>query len=72
MTDLDKLDKVTRGVTEAWDFWLSQHEVTAPAAVESGVEAAFGEWLTKNTATLIAAIAERVAQNVNSSAGEQP
>lgn len=67
MTDLDKLDKVTRGVTEAWDFWLSQHEVTAPGAVENGVEAAFAEWLTNNTDTLISAIADRVATTMNPS-----
>lgn len=72
MNDKQKLQATTRGVTEAWDWWLHQHEVTAPGAVEKGVELAFGDWLTKNTDALIAAIARQVATESNINQGEKP
>lgn len=63
MNDKQKLEATTRGVTQAWDWWLHDHEVTAPGAVETGVQLAFDDWLVKNTDALIEAIAREVATN---------
>jgi hypothetical protein len=52
---------VTQGVTDAWDFWLSQHDVSVPDRIEAAVGDAFKAWLDQHTAELIAAIAEAAA-----------
>jgi hypothetical protein len=58
----NKSEDVTKGVENAWDFWLSQHDITVPAAIENAVGTAFGAWLNAHSDELIAAIAVEVAK----------
>ena len=52
---------IEKGVCEAWDFWLSQHNVTVPDCIENAVQAAWADWLSDHTDALIAAIARQAA-----------
>lgn len=60
-SDAKNYDSVTKGVIDAWDFWLSQHDYTVPELIEDAVHGATRAWLNANTPALIAAIAEAVA-----------
>lgn len=55
----DKLNDITKGVADSWDFWLSQHDYSVPDRIEDAVKSAFSRWLDDHTAELIAAIADR-------------
>jgi hypothetical protein len=57
----DRHDAITKGVTDAWDFWLSQHDVTVPDTIEAAVSTATRAWLDGHTPELIEAIAKAVA-----------
>ena len=50
-------------MTDAWDFWLSQHDVTVPDRIEAAVTTAVRGWLIDNAPQLIKSIAEAVARN---------
>lgn len=43
-----RTDKVTAGVTEAWDFWLSQHPISVPELIEKAVRDATTAWLDQH------------------------
>ena len=58
-----KADAATAGVESAWDFWLSQHEVTVSDCIMEAVETAVGNWLDEHTDELIVAIAETQEEN---------
>ncbi|MFG2870999.1 hypothetical protein [Streptomyces sp. NPDC048338] len=47
---------------DAWDFWLSQHDISTPELIETAVKEATSAWLDANTDRLIAAVAEVVAR----------
>jgi len=47
-----QMDKVQQGVTESFDFWLSQHDVSFPQLLEDAIERAFQGWLDSNIDTL--------------------
>lgn len=58
-------DSVKAGVADAWDFWLSQHDVSVPATIHSAVKEAVGRWLDVHGADLVqAAIAEVAASHM--------
>ncbi len=38
-----------KGVEAAWDFWLSQHDVSVPEIIKEAVKEAFGAWLNAHT-----------------------
>jgi hypothetical protein len=44
----EKHDAVKAGVADAWDFWLSQHDVSVPMTIENAVKAAITDWLDRN------------------------
>lgn len=50
-----------KGVSDAWDFWLSQHDISTPELIEAAVKEATSAWLTANTDRLITAVAEAIA-----------
>ncbi len=52
-----KTDKIKEGVTEAFDFWLSQHPITMQDLVELSLTQAMKEWLDKNREEIIEKIA---------------
>ncbi|RST13466.1 hypothetical protein [Streptomyces sp. WAC05950] len=54
-------DAVTKGVTDAFDFWLSQHDISTPEVIQAGVERALDGWLVSHSDDLITAIAKAVA-----------
>lgn len=53
---------IREGVTESFDFWLSQHDVSTPECIIEGVEKAFRTWLENNEDRLIEAIAAACAR----------
>ncbi|MBB6343780.1 bifunctional pyridoxal-dependent enzyme with beta-cystathionase and maltose regulon repressor activities [Nonomuraea muscovyensis] len=55
-------DATAKGVRDAWDFWLSQHDVSVPETIEAAVQQSVTSWLNSNTDDLIAAIAAAVAK----------
>ncbi len=54
-------DAAIKGVSEAWDFWLSQHDVSTPECIVEAVGQAFTGWLNTHSDELIAAIAQAAA-----------
>jgi hypothetical protein len=48
------------GVEDAWDFWLSQHEITVPDCIVEAITKAFSESLVENKEAVLAAIARGV------------
>jgi hypothetical protein len=56
-----KQQGISEGVRDAWDFWLSQHDVSVPEIIHGAVESAVALWLNWNTEQVIAAIARAVA-----------
>ena len=54
-------DAIAKGVTDAWDSWLSQHDISVPDTIEVAVRGAVYVWLDIHTPTLIEAIAKAVA-----------
>lgn len=60
---MSRLNSTAKGVADAWDFWLSQHDVTVPDCIIEAVKAAFTAWLDRNRDEVVAAIAGRVASD---------
>jgi hypothetical protein len=58
---MSKLNSAAQGVADAWDFYLSQHDVSVPDMIERAVEKAWTEWLEAHSDDIIAAIAEKAA-----------
>ena len=56
---MSREDSTRKGVSDAWDFWLSQHDVSVPETIFAAVEKAVRGWLDDNTDALIAAIADK-------------
>ncbi len=54
------------GVYEAWTWWLDNHDISVPEIIEDAIEAAVKRWLDQHQDELIAAIAERAAEDVRS------
>jgi len=46
------------GDRNAWDFWLSQHEISVPEAIEDSIKTTFKQWLDDNRDDVLAAIAK--------------
>ncbi|WP_446218805.1 hypothetical protein [Micromonospora sp. IBHARD004] len=53
-------DQTRAGVADAFDFWLSQHDVTVPQAIEDAAERAITNWLNAHADELIEAIAAKL------------
>ena len=52
------------GVAEAFDYWLSQHDVSTPECIMIAIERAFYDWLCRNSDVLIDKLAMKVAERV--------
>ena len=52
------------GVAEAFDYWLSQHDVSTPECIMIAIEKAFYDWLCRNSDDLIEKLAMKVAERV--------
>ena len=47
ITDID--DKtISKAITGAFDFWLSQHPISFPEMIETAIEKSFSDWLMSN------------------------
>jgi DNA-directed RNA polymerase alpha subunit len=53
---------IAKGVEGAFDFWLSQHDVTTPDCIVEGVKQAVAEFLEKNAKEIIAAVAGSIRE----------
>lgn len=51
-------EAISLGVRDAWDFWLSQHDISVPECIEAAVREAVSDWLDSHTADLL----DRMAQ----------
>ena len=52
------------GVAEAFDYWLSHHDVSTPECSMIAIEKAFYDWLCRNSDDLIEKRAMKVAERV--------
>lgn len=58
---MTKTDTVKEAITDAWCFWLSQHDITVPDCIELAARHAITDWLDRNPEVLADAIARRFA-----------
>ncbi|MDN5853366.1 MAG: hypothetical protein L0K86_11075 [Actinomycetia bacterium] len=56
------LESVKQAVTDAWDFWLSQHDISVPDRIEDAVTASWEKWLDANSEKVIDRMAQRFAE----------
>jgi hypothetical protein len=56
-----KLSETAKGVESAFDFWLSQHDISVPQMFEEAIERAVTNWLGDNEDQIIEAIATKIA-----------
>ena len=54
-------DATVQGVTNSFDFWLSQHNISTMIDITDGVKEAFGQWLTNHTQEIVQALADMLA-----------
>lgn len=59
MTATTKQDSIKAGVADAWDFWMSQHDVSMGDLIGDAVRDAVGRWLDAHSEELIEAIAAK-------------
>jgi hypothetical protein len=57
----DKRTATQIGVRDAWDFYLSQHNVSVPETIEIAMREAMTEWLNAHSQEIIDTIADRAA-----------
>jgi hypothetical protein len=62
MPDDAKHQAAAKGVEQAWDWWLSQHDVSVPKTIQDAVEEAFGRWLDRHGERLIREAIEKVVR----------
>ncbi len=55
----EKLDRVSLGARDAWDFWLSQHDYSVPETIEQAIRDTFAAWLNEHSDEIVQAIANR-------------
>jgi hypothetical protein len=53
---MPEVDKTVQGVADAWDFYLSQHDVSVPEMIERSIQVSLTKWLDANTDLILAAI----------------
>lgn len=45
---MTKESAARQGVSDAWDFWLSQHPISVPELIKDAVKEAVTEWLDRH------------------------
>jgi hypothetical protein len=58
-----RLSETAKGVESAFDFWLSQHDISVPEMFETAIKQAVTNWLDDNEDRIIEAIATAIATN---------
>jgi hypothetical protein len=53
------LKEVMEGVKDAWDFWLSQHDVSVPDLIHDAVSKVFTSWLDDHEEQILETIARQ-------------
>lgn len=62
MTDND--EAVKAGISDAWDYWLSQHDVSVPEIIHDAAKDAVTRWLDANGEEVFkAAFREAIAES---------
>lgn len=46
-------DAIQKGVSSAWDIWLSQHDYSVPDRIEDAVKASWSEFLNAHAEQII-------------------
>lgn len=54
-------DSIAKGVAEAWDFWLANHDISTPETIERAVSETFERWALEHDDDLIRGISEAIA-----------
>lgn len=52
-------DAIAKGVSDSWDFWLSQHDVSTPECIIEATQKAFSQWLYSYGEDVIGAAVSR-------------
>jgi hypothetical protein len=60
MTDIND-ETISKAITDAFDFWLSQHPISFPEMIETAIEKSFSDWLMNHDA------AEMIAKAITDS-----
>jgi hypothetical protein len=47
ITDIND-ETISKAITDAFDFWLSQHPISFPEMIETAIEKSFSDWLMSN------------------------
>lgn len=62
MTDND--EAVKAGVSDAWDYWLTQHDVSVPEIIHEAVKDAVTRWLDAHGEDVLkTALREAIAES---------
>jgi hypothetical protein len=48
MSDKEKYDAIKAGVTDAWDHWLAQREVSLPQLIDEAVRDVVREYINRH------------------------
>jgi hypothetical protein len=56
ITDDSTPDAVSKGVENAFDYWLLEHPVSAANIIEDAIRDAFGNWLDAHSGEIIPAL----------------
>ena len=54
---------IRKGVTDAFDFWLSQHEVSFPNLLEDVIQRVFQQWLNEHEDDILIMITKQLSNN---------
>lgn len=57
----EKEKAITQGVSDAFDFFLSQRDMSTFSFIESATKKAVGEWLEEHSSELVAGVARAIA-----------
>jgi hypothetical protein len=47
INDIDN-ETISKAITDAFNFWLSQHDISFPEMIETAIEKSFSDWLMSN------------------------
>jgi hypothetical protein len=53
---------VEKAITDAWDFYLSQHPISVHDTIGNAVYEAFKDWLDENKAFVLSILTERTIE----------
>jgi hypothetical protein len=67
MAASDREDVTHEAIRDAWDFWLSQHDVSVPLIIEQAIKSAVMTWLEEHTDELLNRVATEIVEEIKRS-----